>query len=346
MLIRPATAADIAIIEAIALANDEPLVLPAGSSPGYLEHLLARGTVLVAEADGGVRAFGAAVDLPDGSRHLADLFVEPRHQGRGLGRALAARLLEGAAARTTFASGRPSGARALRHGPACRPRGRSSTSRSWVPRRRIWPEAAASPRGRSLPRRRRRSRRCSVGATGPRMATTGPAAPAPSRWSSGRSRSRPAWRASATAMGGRGLRLVRLVTARRGRPGAGRRGGDPVRGCARRERLAPPRGPGSPPDPCGAPRGRGADHRSRHVHDVGAGPGGPPPRLPGSGASVGSGPGSGGGTGGGHPAGPEGQTSRRLNSSSAARHAARARSPWRTIHGSTRVDASIVIAIP
>jgi hypothetical protein len=105
--IRPALPGDIAAIEAVSAANGEPLVLPPGSRVGYVEHLLVRGIVHVAEQAGTVVGYGAAIDIPDGSRQLTDLFIDPAVHGRGLGGRLLDAVLAGATARTTCASADP-----------------------------------------------------------------------------------------------------------------------------------------------------------------------------------------------------------------------------------------------
>jgi GNAT superfamily N-acetyltransferase len=57
-------------------------------------------------ADGTVAAFGGT--LPRGGiTHLGDLFVDPRHQSGGAGRAVLDQLLDGTGARITFASADP-----------------------------------------------------------------------------------------------------------------------------------------------------------------------------------------------------------------------------------------------
>jgi hypothetical protein len=79
-----------------------------GADPAYVEHVRAHGTVLVAEERGRVAGFGAA--LPHGqARLLADLFVDPAAQGRGVGGRLLARLWPATdtSPRITFASQDP-----------------------------------------------------------------------------------------------------------------------------------------------------------------------------------------------------------------------------------------------
>ncbi len=102
--IRPATADDIPAIRRILAAhgNDGPVVVADVVGP-YVAHLVGRGRARVAALDGALVAFGAGVDTGR-SVHLADLFVDPERLGQGLGRPLLAAVLDGSAARTTFAS--------------------------------------------------------------------------------------------------------------------------------------------------------------------------------------------------------------------------------------------------
>jgi GNAT superfamily N-acetyltransferase len=108
--IRPATEADLAAIERVLIAHDES---PSGAPPlqpgayqGYLRHLLARATLVVADAGGSIVGFGASVDTGRAT-HLADLFVLPDLLGEGIGRRLVEPLFGDATARTTFASDDP-----------------------------------------------------------------------------------------------------------------------------------------------------------------------------------------------------------------------------------------------
>jgi GNAT superfamily N-acetyltransferase len=102
--IRPATADDIPAIRRILAAhgNDGPVVVADVVGP-YVAHLVGRGRARVAALDGALVAFGAGVDTGR-SVHLADLFVDPERLGQGIGRPLLAAVLDGSAARTTFAS--------------------------------------------------------------------------------------------------------------------------------------------------------------------------------------------------------------------------------------------------
>ncbi len=71
-------------------------------------HELATGRLLVAEAAGNVVGFGATLER-SGTTYLADLFVRPEHQGRGIGRSLVDALLADVSGPLfTFASETPS----------------------------------------------------------------------------------------------------------------------------------------------------------------------------------------------------------------------------------------------
>jgi len=98
---RPAAVADVDAIVAVLAANGEDdLTAP------YVEHLLATGHVVVAEADGSVVGIAATVTR-GGVIHVADLFVAPPWHGRGAGRELLGHLLPGDRPTTTFASSDP-----------------------------------------------------------------------------------------------------------------------------------------------------------------------------------------------------------------------------------------------
>jgi GNAT superfamily N-acetyltransferase len=107
--IRPARDADIEAIDRLLRAYDSPAASPPiqpGAYVDYLRHLLARGTVVVAESDAGIVGFGASVDTGR-AVHLADLFVDSDLMGRGLGRRLVEPLFPDGRPRTTFASDDP-----------------------------------------------------------------------------------------------------------------------------------------------------------------------------------------------------------------------------------------------
>jgi GNAT superfamily N-acetyltransferase len=101
--VRPATAADIPAIAAVLEANDEPMDWPDLPGWPYLEHLVARARVSVAEVDGVVIGVGGAVDLGE-ARFLTDLYVTPSSHEHGAGRALLDAVLGHAPARMTFSS--------------------------------------------------------------------------------------------------------------------------------------------------------------------------------------------------------------------------------------------------
>lgn len=106
LLIRDATAADLDAIAKVAIAagQDEEW---SGSDPAYVRHLLAHGRIVAAESGGAVTGFGAARVIgtgPDAVVMLCDLFVDPRAHGRGLGRAMLARLWDDGPRRMTFSS--------------------------------------------------------------------------------------------------------------------------------------------------------------------------------------------------------------------------------------------------
>ena len=105
-VLRPASEHDVVGMETVFLANEDEDHFPPGTVIRSLEHLVARGTVAVAELDGRVVGFGATVDTGR-SIHLADLFVLPAHQGRGLGGRLLEVVFVGSQPRTTFASDDP-----------------------------------------------------------------------------------------------------------------------------------------------------------------------------------------------------------------------------------------------
>ena len=72
---------------AVLRANGEPLEWLDGPGVHYLDHMLQRGDMWVAERGGAITGYGAAIRLGD-ARMLADLFVDPAHHDRGLGSAL------------------------------------------------------------------------------------------------------------------------------------------------------------------------------------------------------------------------------------------------------------------
>lgn len=108
--IRTATEDDLRAIDSVLRANHgpppgEPMELPGAQDP-YLRHLISRGHFAVAEVGDAVVGFGATV-FTGRATHLADLFVLPAHQGRGIGGRLLAAVFGDAFPRTTFASDDP-----------------------------------------------------------------------------------------------------------------------------------------------------------------------------------------------------------------------------------------------
>ena len=84
-VIRSATSNDVPELEQVMIANEPGGAIQAGVQQNYLGHLVRRGSVAVAvDAGGVVLGFAASVDTGR-ARHLADLFVLPAWQSRGLG---------------------------------------------------------------------------------------------------------------------------------------------------------------------------------------------------------------------------------------------------------------------
>ncbi len=103
---RTATAADLGAITAIAMATGQDEKWDE-VYPAYIRHLLAHGTILVAERDGGVTGFGATLRIGSGGQAvsmLTDLFVHPAAHGTGTGRAILAALWTDEPRRMTFSS--------------------------------------------------------------------------------------------------------------------------------------------------------------------------------------------------------------------------------------------------
>ncbi|GAA2868860.1 hypothetical protein GCM10010517_28750 [Streptosporangium fragile] len=106
MLVREATAADVAAIAVVAVAAGETGEWT-GADPAYVGHLLSHGRVVVAEHRGEVTGFGATRPIgrgPAAVGMLCDLFVDPRSHGRGAGRAMLDVLWHDAPRRMTFSS--------------------------------------------------------------------------------------------------------------------------------------------------------------------------------------------------------------------------------------------------
>jgi GNAT superfamily N-acetyltransferase len=104
--IRPASAADMPGIATVLAANGEPLEQSGADGMSYLEFLLGRGRVEVAEADGQIAGFVSVIRVGDASM-VSDLFVDPVHHGHGIGSELLASALRADGPRMTFSSADP-----------------------------------------------------------------------------------------------------------------------------------------------------------------------------------------------------------------------------------------------
>lgn len=113
--IRRATAADLPGTAGVLRANGEPADWLDGPGVLYLEHMLRRGRMWVAAADGEggpdgdaarIDGFSVGVDLGDAVM-LADLFVDPARHDGGLGKALLEAALDGRFPRLTNSSADP-----------------------------------------------------------------------------------------------------------------------------------------------------------------------------------------------------------------------------------------------
>ena len=108
--LRPAVAMDLRPIRELADAEHGGAVPPEGGYPeavdAYYLHLIDYGRVEVAESDGTVVGFGAAIASPRWL-HLADLFVRPDLQSRGIGRRLLEAVMGEDWPRATFSSDDP-----------------------------------------------------------------------------------------------------------------------------------------------------------------------------------------------------------------------------------------------
>jgi GNAT superfamily N-acetyltransferase len=93
MTLRPATVDDIEAMHRIRLAARENVLRDPtrATAADYLRYVTERGVSWVAEFDGRVVGFGIA---DRSSRSLWALFVDPPHEGRGIGRALLQRLTD------------------------------------------------------------------------------------------------------------------------------------------------------------------------------------------------------------------------------------------------------------
>lgn len=104
--VREAALADLPQIAAVAIAAGQEGEW-GGADPAYMTHLLDAGTVVVGVAGSVVAGFGATRQLgsgPGAVSMLCDLFVDPRMQGSGCGRAMLSRLWPGRGRRITFSS--------------------------------------------------------------------------------------------------------------------------------------------------------------------------------------------------------------------------------------------------
>lgn len=98
--------ADLDAVSAIAIATGQEESVDDGF-PGYVRHLIDHGTFLVAVRGNAVCGYGAAVLIGTGSQTvsmLADLFIDPREQGAGIGRAILTELWRDEPRRMTFSS--------------------------------------------------------------------------------------------------------------------------------------------------------------------------------------------------------------------------------------------------
>ena len=103
--LRPGVRADGTAIARLWAESDE-LDESTAAADLVLDHLFARASVVVAEADGGVVGFAGTIRV-GAITHLTDLFVSRDRQGGGIGRALLAAAFGGAVERTTFSSADP-----------------------------------------------------------------------------------------------------------------------------------------------------------------------------------------------------------------------------------------------
>ena len=100
-VIRPARAEDLVAVHEIATGFGLLDAWP--RRPDFLDREHATGRLVVATVDTRVVAFAGAFRRGD-LTHLGDLFVDSRHQSRGVGRRLLDRLLSDASSTITFAS--------------------------------------------------------------------------------------------------------------------------------------------------------------------------------------------------------------------------------------------------
>ena len=94
-MIRPAAATDLDRIWDIRYANDiagQTAVPDQGPTPPYLTHLLAHGSLLVAERGDRIVGYAGLIDR-GGVAYLTDLFVDPACQSATVGRQLLEQIL-------------------------------------------------------------------------------------------------------------------------------------------------------------------------------------------------------------------------------------------------------------
>jgi len=103
--LRPATSADVAGIARVAIDTDQAGE-GAGADASYVHHLLTRGTVVVATTDDVVIGYAATVRIAEVDM-LADLFISPDWQGKGMGGALLSKVWSDAPDRMTLSSTHP-----------------------------------------------------------------------------------------------------------------------------------------------------------------------------------------------------------------------------------------------
>jgi GNAT superfamily N-acetyltransferase len=110
LVIRRAGEADFGALESIYEAAEPPVAddppAPAGWLTRYLDYLLVRGDMLVADGDGGPVGFATVVEVGR-AVHVADLFVHPSRQGTGIGGRLLRAALGDRWPRMTFSSDDP-----------------------------------------------------------------------------------------------------------------------------------------------------------------------------------------------------------------------------------------------
>ena len=108
MNLRPARPEDVPAIDAVMTSVGEPMEWPGLPGWPYLEHLVSRARVAVAEIDDTIVGFGGSIGVrSDDVRFVTDLYVEPSWHGRGVGQALLADILSGTREALTFSSGNP-----------------------------------------------------------------------------------------------------------------------------------------------------------------------------------------------------------------------------------------------